>query len=78
MNSNPNQSHTDNKNTEDQWAKNAVRSMLDICGLNASVVAAGLFPSYIHEMRSDNELLQFKTFLDQMLAGRRAYLKIGS
>lgn len=78
MNNEPNQSHTDQSNAENQWAKEAVRSMLDICGLNATVVAAGLFPTYIHAMSSDVELLQFKTFLDKMLAGHRAYLKVGS
>jgi hypothetical protein len=76
MNSNLNKSHTEPSNADDQWAKGAVRSMLDICGLNASVVTAGLFPTYIHAMTSDVELLQFKAFLDRMLAGHRAYLKV--
>lgn len=76
-NDKPNRTHTEPSNAESQWAKEAVRSMLDICGLNATVVAAGLFPTYIHAMSSDAELLHFKTFLDRMLAGHRAYLKVG-
>lgn len=79
MNSdNLNRSHTEPSSAEDRWAKDAVRSMLDICGINASVVAAGLFPTYIHEMRSDAELLQFKGLLERMLAGRRIFLKVGN
>lgn len=78
MNSNLNRgSHTEPSDVDNRWAKDAVRSTLDICGLNASVVAAGLFPTYIHAMASDAELLQFKAFLDRMVAGHRAFLKVG-
>ena len=73
---NLNRSRTEPSNTEVEWAKKAVRSMLDICGLKASVVSAGLFNTYIHAMTADAELLQFKSFLDQMLAGHRAFLKM--
>lgn len=76
MNDNLNRSHTEPSNADNRWAKDAVRSMLDICGLNASVVVAGIFPTYIHAMTSDVELLQFKEFLDRMLVGRRAFLKV--
>lgn len=75
--SNLNQSHTDPSNAEDQWAKEALKSTLDICFLNERLVSAGLFPTYIQAMTSSAELLQFKRFLDRLLLGRQALLKAG-
>lgn len=63
-------------NAEDQWAKSAVRSVLDICGLNANLVAAGLFPTYIQEMKTTQELAEFKAFLDKLVSGNRVFIKV--
>lgn len=77
MKTTPNRSSTEALKAEDQWAKTAVRSMLDICGLNANLVAAGLFPTYIQHMSSTQELHEFKRFLDKLVSGDRIYIKVG-
>lgn len=73
---NPNQSHTDPFNADNQWAKDAVKSTLDICFLNERLVSAGIYPTYIQAMTSSAELLLFKQFLDRLLLGRQALLKV--
>lgn len=70
-----NQSHTQLKKPDEDWAKEALKSTIDICVLNATVVNAGLFPSYLHEMESGEELKQFKQFLDALATGRRLLYK---
>lgn len=76
MKTTPNRSSTEALNAEDQWAKTAVRSMLDICGLNANLVAAGIFPTYIQHMSTTQELFEFKQFLDKLVSGNRYHIKV--
>lgn len=76
MNNNLNQSHTERHSAESQWAKDALLSVINICCVNISVVEAGLFPCYIHEMKSTEELFHFTNFLIALRDSREAFIKV--
>lgn len=73
-NDNLNRSHTEPPNRDLEWAKEAVKAVVDIAVLNASIVQAGLFPSYIHEMESNRELICYHEFLIAMYQSRKRYM----
>ena len=72
MSSNLNRSSTSSYEADFVWAKAAVKSVVDICGLNAEAVADGIFDTHICDMEQEAELLKFKGFLDALLRGYRA------
>jgi hypothetical protein len=72
MNSNLNRSSTSSYEVDFVWAKAAVKSVVDICGMNAEAVADGIFDTHIADMQQDVEFLKFIEFMHALRRGYRA------